>query len=71
MPRLRKYILSLSDQESFKEVRSELQSKAELDDFDIQTAVITLKQRKQSYTAQPEKSIMPEIYGMDIKPRLG
>ncbi|HCM21941.1 MULTISPECIES: hypothetical protein [Proteiniphilum] len=40
--------------EDLKKLRLELESKPELDDFDIETAVITLKQRKQPYTAQPE-----------------
>lgn len=54
MARPRKYTIPLSELDGFEEVRLELESKPELDDFDIGSAVITLKQRKQSYTAQPE-----------------
>lgn len=54
MARPRKYTFPLSELEGFEEIRLELESKPELDDFDIDTAVITLKQRKQPYTAQPE-----------------
>lgn len=54
MARPRKYTFPLSDLEGFEEIRFELASRPELDDFDIETAVITLKQRKQPYTAQPE-----------------
>lgn len=54
MARPRKYTFPISDLEGFDKIRLELESKPELDDFDIETAIITLKQRKQSYTAQPE-----------------
>jgi len=54
MARPRKYTFPLSELGGFEEIRLELESKPELDDFDIETAVITLKQRKQPYTAQPE-----------------
>ena len=54
MARPRKYTFSLSDLEGFEEIRMELESRRELYDFDIGNAVVTLKQRKQSYTAQPE-----------------
>lgn len=54
MARPRKYTFPLSELDCFEDIRLELQSKPELDGFDIDTAVITLKQRKQPYTAQPE-----------------
>jgi len=54
MARPRKYTFPISELEGFEEIRLELESRPELDDFDIETAVITLKQRKQPYTAQPE-----------------
>lgn len=54
MARPRKYTFPLSDLEGFEKIRLELESNPELDGFDIENAVITLKQRKQSYTAQPE-----------------
>lgn len=57
MARPRKYTIPLSELEEFEEVRLELESKPELDDFDIGSAFITLKQRKQSYIAQPENLI--------------
>ncbi len=53
MPRPRKHILPLSELDCFEEIRSELQSKPELDDFDIDSAVITLKQHKTPYSAKP------------------
>ena len=54
MARPRKYTFPLSDLRGFEDVRLELKSNPELDGLDIENAVITLKQRKQSYTAQPE-----------------
>src|SRR5690554_2744923 len=54
MARPRKYTFPLSDLEGFEKIRLELESKPELNGFDIENAVITLKQRKQSYAAQPE-----------------
>lgn len=54
MARPREYTFPLSDLEGFEEIRLELESKPELNDFAIRSAVITLKQRKQSYIAHPE-----------------
>jgi len=54
MARPRKYTFPLSDLEGFEKIRLELESKPELDGFDIENGIITLKQRKQSYIAQPE-----------------
>lgn len=65
MARPRKYTFPLSDLEGFEEIRLELESKPELDDFDIENAVITLKQRKQSYTAQPE-NLKNALASLDI-----
>ena len=61
MARPRKYTFPLSDLEGFEKIRLELESNPELDGFDIENAVITLKQRKQSYTAQPENLKRPFV----------
>ena len=54
MARPRKYTFPLSDLEGFEKIRLELESNPGLGGFDIENGIITLKQRKQSYIAQPE-----------------
>lgn len=54
MPRPRKKNLPLSDLKCFDTILSELQSMPEFEDFDIENAILTVKQRKQPYTAKPE-----------------
>ena len=54
MPRPRKKTFPLSQLHCFENVLSELHSIAELDDFDVENAILTFKQRKQPYTAKPE-----------------
>lgn len=54
MPRPRKKTFSVSQLACFDTVLSELGSMPDLIDFDIETAVITVKQRKPDYTPKPE-----------------
>lgn len=54
MARPRKKTLPLSDLKCFDTILSELQSLPEFEDFDIENAILTVKQRKQPYTAKPE-----------------
>lgn len=54
MPRPRKKTFPLSDLKCFDTILAELQSMPEFEDFDIENAVISIKQRKPAYTAKPE-----------------
>lgn len=54
MPRPRKKTFPLSALKCFDTILSELQSMPELEDFDSENAVLTIKQRKPKYTAKPE-----------------
>ena len=54
MPRPRKKTFPLSDLKYFDTILSELQSMPEMEDFDIENTILTVKQRKPKYTAKPE-----------------
>lgn len=54
MPRPRKKTFSVSQLACFDTLLSEMATMPELVDFDIETAVITVKQRKPDYTPKPE-----------------
>lgn len=54
MPRPRKITIPLRSLECFETIEWELQSMPGLEDFDINNAAVTLKQRKPPYTVKPE-----------------
>lgn len=54
MPRPRKLTLSISDLKCFDTIVSELESMETLNNFNIDEAILIVKERKRPYTAKPE-----------------
>ena len=54
MARPRKLTLSISDLKCFNTIVSELETMETLNNFNIDEAILTVKERKQPYTAKPE-----------------